>query len=355
MESFGEKLRTARQSLGYSIEQIARDTHISKRYLVALEDEDFSLFPGETYLKGFLQNYSEYLGLDPEEMIAIYRNMKIQEQPIPLDQLLDQKPLYRKRPLIIAVIGGIIVLAALIVLFIYFNPLEINLAGSADDGNMDNEIAFEGQKMSVDLADGMVISVSLSGGKQKITAQKVEKEGITLAVGDNPDFMIIGEEKYFDLDNDGTPDIAIFLTGIREEQNQNQARITLQQPVMGEREDIITNASDLELVERGIAKVIEESANPERFAISITIVKNCYIIFYIDKNQREEKMNYKGDTISLTAERSADVRFSNGGAVKLTVSGIEIDSGPADQLFAVHIKWMKGTGDNYQLIALPVK
>ena len=58
MESFGEKLRATRENLGYSIEQIARDTHIAKKYLIALEDEDFSIFPGETYLKGFLQNYS---------------------------------------------------------------------------------------------------------------------------------------------------------------------------------------------------------------------------------------------------------------------------------------------------------
>ena len=77
MESFGEKLRCAREKSNYSIEQIARDTHISKRYLRALENEDFSVFPGETYLKGFLRNYSEYLGLNPEEMVSIYKNMMI--------------------------------------------------------------------------------------------------------------------------------------------------------------------------------------------------------------------------------------------------------------------------------------
>ena len=77
MESFGEKLRNAREKANYSIEQIARDTHISKRYLIALEDEDFSVFPGETYLKGFLKNYAEYLGLNSEEIVNIYKNITI--------------------------------------------------------------------------------------------------------------------------------------------------------------------------------------------------------------------------------------------------------------------------------------
>ena len=50
MESIGEKLRQTRESKGYTIEQIARDTHIAKRFLEALEDEDFSVFPGDLYL-----------------------------------------------------------------------------------------------------------------------------------------------------------------------------------------------------------------------------------------------------------------------------------------------------------------
>ena len=91
MESIGQKLISSRESLGYSIEQIARETNIAKSYLIALESEDFESFPGETYLLGFLRNYSEYLGLNPEDMITLYRNMMIQEQPAPIEELLDKR------------------------------------------------------------------------------------------------------------------------------------------------------------------------------------------------------------------------------------------------------------------------
>ncbi len=83
MESIGEKLRLARERNSLTIDQVARETHVAKRFLKALEDEDFSAFPGETYAMGFLRNYSEYLGLNPEELVGIYRNIKIQEQPLP--------------------------------------------------------------------------------------------------------------------------------------------------------------------------------------------------------------------------------------------------------------------------------
>lgn len=93
MESIAEKLRNAREEKGYSLEQVARDTHIAKRYITAMESEDFSVFPGEPYVIGFLKNYSSYLGLNPNEVVTLYRNLKLQEQPAPIDELLDRRRL----------------------------------------------------------------------------------------------------------------------------------------------------------------------------------------------------------------------------------------------------------------------
>lgn len=106
MESIAEKLRNARDEKGYSLEQVARDTHIAKRYITAMESEDFSVFPGEPYVIGFLKNYSAYLGLNPNEVVNLYRNIKLQEQPAPIDELLDRPrwPRIWKVLIIVAVI-----------------------------------------------------------------------------------------------------------------------------------------------------------------------------------------------------------------------------------------------------------
>jgi cytoskeleton protein RodZ len=90
MESIGEELRTFREEKGYSLDQVARDTHITKRFLEALEQESFSSLPGESYVVGFLRSYSDYLGLNAEEMVTLYRNLKLQEQPAPMSQLLER-------------------------------------------------------------------------------------------------------------------------------------------------------------------------------------------------------------------------------------------------------------------------
>jgi transcriptional regulator with XRE-family HTH domain len=354
MESFGEKLRITRESLGYSIEQIARDTNISKRYLIALENEDFSIFPGETYLKGFLQNYAEYLGLHSEEMITLYRNMKIQEQPIPIDQLLDQKTSAPKKPVLLAVLGGVIVAALIIVIIVFANAFRSG-EGSDDSANgKGKEFLFAGEKVSLDVIRGFSIMIPINNVTFPLTAQKIDK-GVTFTYKDGSSDLIIGEEKQLDLDKDGIPDISIFLKDIFTEQNQKRARLTLQKPSTGGPEDITTNASDQDLIDRGIAKVILEKPNPNRFTIDITVVQNCFLIYYLDKKDREEKYGYKGDTLSLSVEKNADIRFSDGASVKVKIDGNDLDSGSANQLSARKIKWLKSENNTYKLVSIPVK
>ena len=99
MESFGKLLRTSREKKDIDIETASHDTSISQTYLEALEMEQIDKFPGETYLTGFLKNYSEYLDLDPDQMLSLYRAKKIQESPAPESLLQKNAPRFLK-PLI---------------------------------------------------------------------------------------------------------------------------------------------------------------------------------------------------------------------------------------------------------------
>ena len=68
----GERLVQAREERGRTLEDAERDTRISRRYLQALEDEQFELIPAPVYARGFLRSYSQYLGLNPQELIALF-------------------------------------------------------------------------------------------------------------------------------------------------------------------------------------------------------------------------------------------------------------------------------------------
>jgi cytoskeletal protein RodZ len=60
----GNSLREARMRRGVDFAQAEAAIKIRSKYLRALEDDQFELLPAETYVKGFLRTYAEYLGLD---------------------------------------------------------------------------------------------------------------------------------------------------------------------------------------------------------------------------------------------------------------------------------------------------
>jgi len=84
MAELGNTLSRARRARGITIEDAERDTHVSRRYLQALETEDFSIFPAPVYARGFLRTYSRYLGLNPEELIRVFPNGNLTVDITPL-------------------------------------------------------------------------------------------------------------------------------------------------------------------------------------------------------------------------------------------------------------------------------
>lgn len=71
MTGVGQMLADAREARRISIEQAERDTRIGRRYLLALEAEEFSAFPARVYSRGFLRSYASYLGLNPADLLAL--------------------------------------------------------------------------------------------------------------------------------------------------------------------------------------------------------------------------------------------------------------------------------------------
>ncbi|HET6348330.1 MAG TPA: helix-turn-helix transcriptional regulator [Candidatus Krumholzibacteria bacterium] len=70
-KTVGEILRGAREARKLSVEQVNRETKISVQTVNALESDDFGAFPSETYLKGFVRTYAEFLGLDGNRLWAM--------------------------------------------------------------------------------------------------------------------------------------------------------------------------------------------------------------------------------------------------------------------------------------------
>jgi len=69
----GEELRDARHALGVSLEEMAEQLRINRRYLAALEEGRVRDLPGVAYATGFVRSYATMLGLDAPEMVRRFR------------------------------------------------------------------------------------------------------------------------------------------------------------------------------------------------------------------------------------------------------------------------------------------
>ncbi len=74
MFEIGNSLREARVRRGIEFAQAELATKIRGKYLRALEEEHFEVLPAETYVKGFLRTYAEYLGLDGQLYVDEYNS-----------------------------------------------------------------------------------------------------------------------------------------------------------------------------------------------------------------------------------------------------------------------------------------
>jgi cytoskeletal protein RodZ len=72
LASFGEELRREREIRGISLKEIADATKISKRFLEAIERNDHRTLPAPVFTRGFVREYSRYLGLNAEEIVNRY-------------------------------------------------------------------------------------------------------------------------------------------------------------------------------------------------------------------------------------------------------------------------------------------
>jgi cytoskeleton protein RodZ len=98
MPDIGTTLREARMRQRLDISDIESETKIRAKYLRALENEEWDLLPGPTFVKSFLRTYADALGLDGKLLIEEYklrheRLSDVELQPIaPLGQRDRRRP-----------------------------------------------------------------------------------------------------------------------------------------------------------------------------------------------------------------------------------------------------------------------
>lgn len=87
MKTVGTLLKEARESKGYSLDEVEDATKIRAKFLAAMESDDFRRLPSPSIVRGFVHNYAEFLGLNSQTVLAFLRR---QMAEVPKSSLLPK-------------------------------------------------------------------------------------------------------------------------------------------------------------------------------------------------------------------------------------------------------------------------
>src|SRR5687767_8369377 len=121
MPEIGATLRETRMRERIDIAEVETATRIRAKYLRALENEEWDLLPGPTFVKSFLRTYGDYLGLDSKMLVEEYKQRFERVSPselMPFGGSLSGRRQQRRVPTIPPfVVVGLVILGLLGVLF----------------------------------------------------------------------------------------------------------------------------------------------------------------------------------------------------------------------------------------------
>ena len=143
-DDIGTLLRNARADAGLSVVEIAEMTRITKSHITALEDNDYSRLPGIAYIPGFIRNYCKVVNIDPQPLIAAYKQTTNPERDKPVYKF----PVQALVPKMAGSMVAMFVVVAGLAGYIGWNFLQEDTASTAqiaslDDSSLDNVKRFD--------------------------------------------------------------------------------------------------------------------------------------------------------------------------------------------------------------------
>ncbi|MBT9250434.1 cell shape determination protein RodZ [Bacillus halotolerans] len=187
MTELGIRLKEAREEKAMSLDDLQAATKIQKRYLTALEEGNYDIIPGKFYVRAFIKQYAEAVGLDADQLFEEHKKdipntyhddvsekisgMNLQkEMPKPASKALELLPT-------ILVILGVIVVIAIVYAIIQFanHKNDDNSNAASEKSIAKSESKYEIPKDST-LKENQTNSSEKETDKKKETKDKEDKK-----------------------------------------------------------------------------------------------------------------------------------------------------------------------------------
>jgi cytoskeleton protein RodZ len=318
---------------------------------------------------GFLRNYSDYLGLDAEELIAIYRNLKIQEQPLPMSELLDvrRKP---PRTLLLVIIAAIVLVAgggAYLLSRAFARPPAPSGSAAKPAAGETQAFAFQDEVRTKWFSQGDAISVPVGDRSWKIEIAAVG-DALTLKVPGGTVELGLGKERLIDLDGDARPDVRVVWNDADRGSGVKRANLGLSRVTSPAPDSTAAAAGDTEAGDIPAAvvnppvratsaapTVLAKADTAAPFKLDFTFKTDCLFRFVTDEGEREDRFFQKGEMLSLDARRQITVWMSNAGAARMRTGSRDVELGRLGEVATRRIAWRRdATAGGYVLEIAPL-
>jgi len=360
MKSIGDTLKKAREEKSYSIDDVARETNIAKRYLSALEAEDFSVIHGgEAYILGFLKNYGDFLGLDPKELLNQYRVLKIQEAPVPLNELLkrNQNPSRIAIPISISVIIFLFIVGAI------FFVVNMQKSSAKVEQELHKPVQYELTNNILEkrlYKDDSVI-VPVGDGQYKITVGNI---GDTVTLNTPQGNINLNLNTSTKTQVSAGSELAISTSDYSKVKPSAGAMLRFELLNTGiaaaapENAEAETQAPGNGGASNGSPDVIWTAANPFPFTLQISFQGYCMFRWEIlreaGRQTRNEKYFSKGEDLNIQAQNGVRLWVSNAGALRMQAMGgghnVPVELGTAGEIIVSDILWRREDSGRYALV-----
>ncbi|MDR0562809.1 MAG: helix-turn-helix domain-containing protein [Spirochaetaceae bacterium] len=374
MESLGNKLKISRESKGYTYDQVSQEIHISSRYLKALEEEEFAVFPGEPFLLGFLRNYGEFLGLDVPELLSLYRAMKIQEEPVPVAQLIKPVSPFSFKP-VVAVCAGLILLGGIggvVYVLLKRSPKQPSssvrvretVEYTLNDGSLERRF-YQGDSIIIPYGDIHYSLTLINVG-----------DAITITTPDRDVILDLGQEVSIDLNGDGVEELRITVADFVKNESAVGALLRFEldttipvlpmqsiaeaAPIVGAASKPPAAPAPAPITNTGLgnATVIFSSPSAYPFTLQANFQGYCMFRWEIlaEQNRRERRELYyqKADELNIQAQNGIRLWVSNAATVKLQVIGggrtVPLELGGAGEVVVAEVRWVRDDESRYRLL-----
>ena len=337
LEKIAERLKFERLEKNFTLEQVIEHTKMSKKFIMAIEDGQFNIFPAFMYLYGFVSNLCEMYGIDDKDILASLKEGMEETGENDEEKLAEgerethlqdkEQPLLRRRHYSrISIVGAIIVAAFL---FIFLIKISLGKKEHIKSITPDNVVTqktlykMNDQKETFDLKVKDEVDILFNSSYQKLVVKEIKESEVKFYLNDSEFALMEEGDIAMDVDGDETEDMEIRLKKISGE----LAIVHINQIHYNDKAVNYQNIWDTQehiLVKTDYALFKNQEKKPIEVYVKALKLPS-HLSYHLDGRRQNTTMLDTGKDIIISAEEHLEIIIGNYRSVMFIVNKIPIN------------------------------